>query len=464
MKTRNVYQPDFGFRKLLEEKEQKDKNKKTVILILTQDEDSLGPTAEAIEEYCRKTGRKCFFILASEAFLPSQESDNLLVIHNFSGQGKKITINPRSAACFIRGSTLLTESGRILMRAISEGGAFMINAPEIMENAQNKLVTSFLFDKADIPTPRTSFINNEASIEVALKAIGGKFPVIVKTVTGAEGIGVIKIQKKENFYSIIQALWAKDAELLLQEYIPIEYDIRTLVLNGEILGATLRNKVKDDFRTNLSLGGKTQPYKLSEDEKKLILKVSKEFGGYLVGIDHIISPKKNLYVLEVNGSPGTQSEFADEKGKRISRDKLISTIVETASDRMTWKGHANDEADVIEKIHIDKVGSVKAKLDTGNDTYSVLHATNIEEKNNTVKFETIDGITLEEPVVGKVEINIGSGIKETRYIIKLDTKIDGVRYKGVKYTLSDRSENQYPVLVGQVFLKRADLSVDANAK
>ncbi len=54
MITEKLYRSTFNIQHLLEEKEKKEKNKKTIILILTQSEESLGSTAEAIKEYCDK--------------------------------------------------------------------------------------------------------------------------------------------------------------------------------------------------------------------------------------------------------------------------------------------------------------------------------------------------------------------------------------------------------------------------
>jgi ribosomal protein S6--L-glutamate ligase len=332
----------FKIRMELEERILREqKENRAVILILTKDEESLGETGEAIKEYCDGHNIKCHLVFSDMAFISSRENDKNLIIHNFNGEGKKIALSPTDTACFVRGGIFDDESGMTFLKAIERTGVFMINPSKVMELSRNKLLSSLHFEKNNILTPRSTLINNEDTIDLALKKIGNKFPIIVKTVSGSEGIGVIKVESRETLTSILQALWEQGAELLLQEYIPIDFDIRTLVLNNSILGSTKRSKVERDFRTNLSLGGETSPYKLSTKEKEIVLKVAKSLNGYFLGVDHILDGD-NIFVLESNGSPGTLSIFEDLSGKKISRGKIIEKIVSSAADKSTWKGFNNE--------------------------------------------------------------------------------------------------------------------------
>ena len=76
-----------------------------------------------------------------------------------------------------------------------------------MQTCNNKLTTALLFEKFGIPTPRTAFVSNEKNIDDAMKLIGNKFPVVLKTLTGTQGIGVVKVDSYESLVSTIQALW-----------------------------------------------------------------------------------------------------------------------------------------------------------------------------------------------------------------------------------------------------------------
>ena len=75
----------------------------------------------------------------------------------------------------------------------------MVNSLESMQFCQNKMVTALALEQNEISSPRTAFVNGEDAIDIALEKVGGKFPVIIKTITGAEGIGVSKVDSYEYF-------------------------------------------------------------------------------------------------------------------------------------------------------------------------------------------------------------------------------------------------------------------------
>ena len=87
----------------------------------------------------------------------------------------------------------------------------MCNTRGAMQTCNNKLTTALLFEKFGIPTPRTAFVSNEKNIDDAMKLIGNKFPVVLKTLTGTQGIGVVKVDSYESLVSTIQALWKHGA-------------------------------------------------------------------------------------------------------------------------------------------------------------------------------------------------------------------------------------------------------------
>ena len=67
-------------------------------------------------------------------------------------------------------------------------------------------------------------------------------------------------------------MWKLDAELLIQEYMPSKFDVRTLVDN-KIFASTKRIHSSFDFGSNTHRGAEAEPYILSDDEKELVLKV-----------------------------------------------------------------------------------------------------------------------------------------------------------------------------------------------
>ena len=65
-----------------------------------------------------------------------------------------------------------------------------------------------------------------------------KFPLIMKTLRGSKGVGVLFIDSEKGLDSIVQLIHKQDedADLLIQEYIKTDYDVRVHVLGGKSIG------------------------------------------------------------------------------------------------------------------------------------------------------------------------------------------------------------------------------------
>ena len=359
----------------------------------------------------------------------------------------------------VRGGALVDNAGMGLVKVLQEAGMFTVNDLESMKFCQNKMSTALALEQNQISSPRTAFVNGEDSIEIALDKIGGKFPVIVKTITGAEGIGVMKIESQESLKSVLQTLWKQDAEVILQEYMKITHDVRTLVLDGKIIAAVKRIKGNKDFRTNKALGSDTAPYKLSKAERELVMKAYKMSGCYFAGVDHITN-KGTHYILEVNGSPGSGAApyMGFEPTRELSSDNLINIILDHILNKENWKFTAK-EIGYIEYITVDGVGKLKAKVDTGNGSVNAIGATNIKQEGKNVSFSIL-GKKFTKPILQTQRINIGSDQWETRFIVHFDVKFGKKEHKDVKFNLSHRDDNTYKVLIGKRFLELLNYSVN----
>ncbi len=142
--------------------------------------------------------------------------------------------------------------------------------------------------------------------------MGSKFPIILKTQLGTGGVGVLLIENEKQLLSNAQLITRLNQErgMVIQEQIPLEYDIRVIVINGEIHGAMKRPIVDGDFRSNVHQGSKPELMEITELEKEEVMMVAEYLTprGYWLGIDLIPSndrENERPYVLEVNTQPGT---------------------------------------------------------------------------------------------------------------------------------------------------------------
>ena len=131
-------------------------------------------------------------------------------------------------------------------------------------------------------------------------------------------------------------LFDKNMPLIIQEYIKTDYDVRVIVVAGEVMGGMKRPIVKGDFRSNVSQGSEPEIHELTELEISESLRAAKAVGGDVVGVDFI--PAKNRekdkpFFIEVNSNPGLKG-IEGVFSKQFSMTKKILT---TYMNRDNWR-------------------------------------------------------------------------------------------------------------------------------
>lgn len=432
-------------------------------------------TVTHIADACKKFGIKCVVLNTSNSIIAGKDEEkNTLTIFNYDGEDNEYTFIAKNTICITRAGAVEDEAGLSLTSAFQNSGAFMMNTRSAMLTCDNKLTTSLLFEKFTIPTPPTAFVSNEKNIRKSLKLIGDKFPVIVKTLTGTQGIGVIKIESYESLVSTVQALWKHDAELMIQEYMPTDYDVRTFVVDNKIFASTQRIKKSGEFRSNQHRGADVKPYKLNEKEKNIILRAARASKAYLVGVDHI-NYKGESYVLEVNGSPGTGAEYegyssedyVEKNTGPIDGSKLAENFIKHVLNRKNWDTQSLLECGWLETVEMEDFGYVTAKLDTGNGASAcAFHAEDIDIKGKTVSFSN-SGKRITKPLIDTIKIyraDTPDGDGEERPVVKMNMTFHGTVYKDVLFSLDSRMRSKGEVLFNREMIKNINASVNPNRK
>lgn len=108
---------------------------------------------------------------------------------------------------------------------------------------------------------------------------------------------------------------------------------------------------------------------------------------------------------------------------------------------------------LIEFFHIDGVGKVAAKLDSGNGAFNVLHGENIQEQGSKVFFKTVNGRTLVKDKKDSITINVGAGNTEDRPVVEFDIKVGDKTFENVPFSIGNRSSNIFKILVGKDFIE-----------
>ena len=273
------------------------------------------------------------------------DDDGVVIMPTESGGAKyqkPIEINPDNTLIFARGlGTFGYTTNRRwvdIIRGLEDKGFKTIPSMKTWDMCSSKYYCDQLFKQNNLRSPITVPITYSDDSERAVKEGGLKFPLILKSSSGSQtGVGVIIMESMKSLHPTVQMLSFLQpyVDLLVQEYIKIDYDIRVLVVNGEVLASMRRNVMDDDIRSNASLGAKTESIELTDMEKETAIKVSQLVDGDLVGVDLLPAKdreKEQPYILEVNATPGLGGIEEVTKDKSVTQE-----ILKIYMNRENWK-------------------------------------------------------------------------------------------------------------------------------
>jgi RimK family alpha-L-glutamate ligase len=123
----------------------------------------------------------------------------------------------------------------------------------------------------------------------------------VKECFGSLGKGVYLAKTKTELLNICQQL--KDKPHLFQQFISSSYgkDVRIIVIGGKVIGAIMRIS-DNDFRSNISSGGRGEIFTPTKEMTELAIKISKILNLDYCGMDFLIDENGNPTVCEVNSN------------------------------------------------------------------------------------------------------------------------------------------------------------------
>ena len=441
-----------------------------VVVLTKVNADSKAVVSNLIFDECEKRKIPCHIVDTKEAWVSKNDLEKgTLLVSNIDGKDNEIELELSKTICFVRAGVLEDETGLALLSTFENAGAFMINTRDGMLTCDNKMSAYISFERDNIPTPRTALISNEKGLLHAHERLGGKYPVIMKTLTGTQGIGVSIVESEKSMVSVAQSLWKFGAALLLQEYLKFDFDIRTIVVNGKILASTKRTSAKKDFRSNRHREATTEPYKLSNDERKLVLDAARSVGAYMVGVDHAIVNGEH-FILECNGSAGLGSEFGlyntfrdDESYVGEAKPKkIMKELFDYITQDVHRKHSFNKESGFHERVVIDGYGPIRAKFDTGNGTHASMFVVDkIDVSGKTVKWEK-DGKKFTSKLQGESHPTHNTKIDE-RPIVFVNVTFNNKYYVDVPVGLTTK-DSKSTFLVNRDLITRFKVNVNPNRK
>jgi len=182
---------------------------------------------------------------------------------------------------------------------------------------QDKIKQTALFELTGIPYPRTRVFygpRQQADIRNHFE-----FPFVAKVPRGsAMGRGVFLIANVNGLDDYL----AHCRPAYIQEYLPIDRDIRLVVIGHRVVHAYWRVAPPGDFRTNVSVGGTISLDPVPQAAMDLALDVCRRCGWDDVGID-ICRYREKYFVLEANMKYGKEGFRAAGIDYNLLMERMI---------------------------------------------------------------------------------------------------------------------------------------------
>ena len=224
----------------------------------------------------------------------------------------------------------ITKYGTAMVRQFEMQGVYTTASSIAINRSRDKLRSMQILARADVGIPKTVFARETSDLEDVIEQAGGA-PLIIKVARGTHGNGVVLAETRKAAQAVMQAFYVEGVNFLVQEFVAESAgeDIRAFVVGGRVVASMKRQSLDDDFRSNLHQGGEGVTVKLTDEERKVVLKAARAMGLSICGVDLMRSSRGPL-ILEVNSSPGFGIETVT--GRNVA-EKIIDYVEQNARGR-----------------------------------------------------------------------------------------------------------------------------------
>jgi [lysine-biosynthesis-protein LysW]---L-2-aminoadipate ligase len=200
------------------------------------------------------------------------------------------------------------ERGTEELELIAATGAVLLNPPSALFAAHDKLLTARILRRAGVPHPRTWLIAE------GVPSPAPELPVVLKPRFGSWGRDVVLCPTADELDRELARFasrpWFQEHGVLAQELVPPRgWDLRIVVSGGQVVGAARRVAAPGEWRTNVALGGRSEPVAPPALARMLALDAAAAIHGDLVGVD-LLPLGDGFVVSEVNGAVDFRHTYA----------------------------------------------------------------------------------------------------------------------------------------------------------
>ncbi|MFH1727065.1 MAG: RimK family protein [Pseudomonadota bacterium] len=229
---------------------------------------------------------------------------------------------------FIRETTSVNHHTYKFSRRAFAEGLVVIDDPWSILRCSNKIYLKELLSKGKILTPKT-FIFNKDSLKLYANDIN--FPCVLKQPDSSFSRGVTKIENWDNLISETDRLFINTDLVILQDFVPSDFDWRIIILDKKPLLACKYYMAKNHWqiynwkkRGAYSYGNSEAiPLYLVPDKiLKTALKAANLIGDGFYGVD-LKQINGEPLVIEINDNPSIEAGYED---KLLKKDLYLTII------------------------------------------------------------------------------------------------------------------------------------------
>lgn len=210
-------------------------------------------------------------------------------------------------------------------------GFRVINDFKVSQICGNKLVTSLQLARNNISVPNTAFAFSSEGARHLMNELG--YPVVLKPVVGSWGRGVFPIRDEETANMLLETREENGSALSRIYYVQEMInrpprDLRCIVVGDSVVTAIYRYSSDNEWRTNVSRGGKAERATITRELEDIVLRAAKSVGGGVLGVDLMEDTHRGLLVNEVNNT--VEFKGAQNVAEVDIADSIIQYAVNTA--------------------------------------------------------------------------------------------------------------------------------------
>lgn len=222
-----------------------------------------------------------------------------------------------------------------LARLLENSGLRLFNNAAAIEICDDKALTFLSLKNEEIKMPKTFLapmtFEKQYSDYAFLMQVEGQlgFPFIIKANKGSFGAQVYMVKNHSEAIETIKKI--ENNEFIMQQYIQSSKgrDVRIHVVGDKIVAAMKRVN-KDDFRANITNGGKMEKIQPTAEQTKMALEVCKALNLDFAGVDIMFGENEEPVFCEVNSNAHFKNIF-DCTGINVANsimDYIIEKVLE----------------------------------------------------------------------------------------------------------------------------------------